>query len=252
MVSLFQLVKSSSLVSFPLALVVFFACRNSLAQDIVSMEEAVWANADCHRNYDASFESTVIAEIPKDPIEVAKLEAKFQANGKKLWDEKQRRSRIVVSNDSPIQILFVSEWIWSQNGKVVSQFANVGYWNDGASRLFKSSLPPGVSIPELKQSQFYFRADCDVPVLEDCYGDLFEGISHPKDYFEDKELFRDKLRELLRVADVSVLPGGTIRTSKQYPRVRVIMDSDPVTSHGFFSATIPIDEKTGDLGKESS
>lgn len=58
------------------------ASHNGLSQDVVLMEEAVWANADCYRNYDASFESTVLAEVPKDPLELSRLVEKLEARGR--------------------------------------------------------------------------------------------------------------------------------------------------------------------------
>jgi hypothetical protein len=228
------------------------ASHNGLSQDVVLMEEAVWANADCYRNYDASFESTVLAEVPKDPLELSRLVEKLEARGLQMWDEKQRRSRIVLSNTPPLQVLFASEWIWLRKGRSVHQSATVGLWNDKVSRLFTSKLPPGVSISPSGKSQFDFFRMCDVPVLEECEGDLFEGVSHPKEYFEDKLLFRDKMREGLSKAEIRQLPSGTIRTSYKFPGFQSIKDYDPVSSHGFYAATIPFDEKTSDSGEVSS
>jgi hypothetical protein len=238
-----------------LGLLFCFVSRVLLGQDPVLMNEAMWANSDCHRNYDASLEFTVFAEIPSDPQEIKNLEVKFREFGMVLWDEKHFLCRIVVTNEPPIQVLFVAEWTYLRDGKSAQRIVHLAHWRNEIARLARGNAPPGHSIETFDMTRDRFHDTMGVPVLEECRGLLFGGSSVTSEYFDNRALYREIDREWLSSPEfiISSLPNGTIRLSrKRSELVQSQMDYDPITSHQFTSATLPLDVETNDLNEATS
>jgi len=233
--------------------VIFFGAmigESSQAQDLNSLIDAAFANAECLQNYDVSFRQSIVVDLPKEQKARDAVIAKRGVNNPDNSDEEVNLCRLVVDKEStsnPKKIYFVRQTQLLAEGKVIREYLDFASWSNGESAGGTTQNPQG-NIGRGKESLSHFCENLGIPCLDTSGTDF--GPPRFKEYWDDHSVFWEAVKDGSSGLSLKRLRNGTLRAEGDNRWSHVVCDIDPVTSLRVYSSAIPIDQNTGEMIKD--